>query len=161
VTENRGNLNSQGIGDAASVVNIDTKNLLSQTSPRYNCYNIDASPNRGFLWRNLSSPNLLQLAKNLPAGYLRFGGSGNDALWYGDGIGNNSCAGAEQRNFNCLNATMLNGLLELADAASARLVFGLNIANVGCPVPNRHTAQACHPGNAGASSQFPQPSSSH
>ena len=66
---------------AGAAVHIDTAVLLSQVSPGYKCYNIDASPNRGFLWRNLSSPNLLQLAKALPAGHLRFGGSGNDALW--------------------------------------------------------------------------------
>lgn len=73
-------------------------------------------------------------ARGLPAGYLRFGGSGNDALWYGAGIGSDtSCAGAAPRHFNCLNATMVSGLLALAEAASARLVFGLNIANAGCP----------------------------
>jgi hypothetical protein len=88
-------------------VHIETTKMLSRISPRYKCYNIDASPSRGFLWRNLSSPNLLQLAKGLPAGYLRFaGGSGNDALWYGDGVGD-SCSGAapETRNFSCLNAS--------------------------------------------------------
>ena len=118
---------------ASAAVRVATRNRLGTISPQYNSWNIDASPNRGFLWRNLSSPNLLQLAKGLPGGHLRFGGSGNDALWYGDGIGSNSCAGAAPRNFHCLNATMLDGLLALAEAASARLVFGLNIANVGCP----------------------------
>ena len=88
---------------AGVAVHIETTKLLSQISPRYNCYNIDASPNRGFLWRNLSSPNLLQLAKGLPAGYLRFGGSGNDALWYGDGIGAQSCTDGAARKFQCMN----------------------------------------------------------
>jgi heparanase 1 len=117
---------------AAAIVHVDTTRLAARISPRFKCWNIDASPNRGFLHRNLSSPGLLQLAKGLPAGYLRFGGSGNDALWYGVGSAN-SCAGAAPRNFNCLNATMVGGLLALAEAASARLVFGLNIADAGCP----------------------------
>jgi hypothetical protein len=115
-----------------AAVHIETSKLLSQTSPGYKCWNIDASRNRGFQWRNLSSPSLLQLAAGLPAGYLRFGGSGNDALWYGDGInGENGCAGAQPRHFNCLNATMVDGLLALARAAQAQLVFGLNLDNAG------------------------------
>ena len=117
----------------ASSVRISTSKLLHRTSTHYKCWNIDASPNRGFQWRNLSSPNLLQLAKGLPAGHLRFGGSGNDALWYGDGIGGgSSCAEGTSRHFECLNSTMADALLALADAASARLVFGLSITNVGC-----------------------------
>eukprot|EP01050_Picozoa_sp_SAG11_P014326 SAG11_NODE_1751_length_4316_cov_5.025611_3_plen_462_part_00 len=117
------------VPDAA--VHVDTAELLSQTSPRYNCWNIDGSRNRGFQWRNLSSPSLLQLAAGLPAGYVRFGGSGNDALWYGDGIGQDSCAAASPRHFNCLNSSMVDGLLALAAAANARLVFGLNLDNTG------------------------------
>lgn len=117
---------------AAATVRIETKKLLFRTSSRYKCWNIDGSPNRGFQWRNLSSPNLLQLARGLPAGYLRFGGSGNDALWYGDGIGSSLCRDGMSLNFECLNSTMVDGLLALADAASARLVFGLSITNVGC-----------------------------
>ena len=116
---------------AAATVHVDTAKLLSRTSPRYASWNIDASRNRGFLWRNLSSPNLLQLAAGLPAGYLRFGGSGNDALWYGDGIGQSSCADAPALHFNCLNSTMVDGLLALSEAASSRLVFGLNLDNAG------------------------------
>ena len=120
--------------ESVAVVRINTSKLLFRTSPRYKCWNIDGSPNRGFGQRNLSNPNLLQLAKGLPAGYLRFGGSGNDGLWYGDGIGpGTSCVDGAVRHFDCLNATMTDGLLALADAASARLVFGLSISNVGCP----------------------------
>ena len=127
--------------ESVAVVRIDTSKLLFRTSLRYKCWNIDGSPNRGFGKRNLSNPNLLQLAKGLPAGYLRFGGSGNDGLWYGDGIGpGTSCAEGAVRHFDCLNATMADGLLALADAASARLVFGLSINNVGCPRDaNYHT----------------------
>ena len=93
---------------AAATVHIDNTQLTARTSTHFKCWNIDASPNRGFLWRNLSTPNLLQLAQGLPAGHLRFGGSGNDALWYGGGIGSDSsCEGAVPRHFNCLNATMV------------------------------------------------------
>jgi hypothetical protein len=125
-----------------ATVIISTTKLLSRTSERFKCWNIDASPNRGFLWRNLSDPNILQLAKSLPAGYLRFGGGGNDALWYGVGAGN-SCDGAAPRNLNCLNATMLHSLLTLAETADARLVFGLSIANQGCPSEPEAARQAC------------------
>ena len=114
----------------AAVVDVNTTTLLFRTSAHYNSWNIDASANRGFFKRDLSAPGLLQLARGLPGGYLRFGGSGNDALWYGDGIGG-MCAGAAPRQFNCLNATTLDALLALAEAASARLVFGLNLDNAG------------------------------
>eukprot|EP00937_MAST-01D_sp_MAST-1D-sp2_P002139 g2139.t1 len=114
---------------SAVSVHVDTSKLIWRTQPYYNSWNIDASPNRGFLHRNLTSANMLELARGLPGGVLRFGGSGNDALWYGDGIGDSTCAEAAARQFNCLNATMLDGLLALAEAASARLVFGLNLDN--------------------------------
>ena len=117
-----------GTATAGAAVHIDTAKLLSQTSPHYKCWNIDASRNRGFQWRNLSSPNLLQLAAGLPAGYLRFGGSGNDALWYGDGIGGCSCAAASPRHFNCLNATMVDGLLALARAVGLTLIDSSSVS---------------------------------
>jgi heparanase 1 len=123
------NLTATCAATPSTIVHINTTDVLFTTSPRFASWNIDASPNRGFQWRNLSSPNLLALAKGLPAGYLRFGGSGNGALWYGDGIGTQSCNGTTLRNFQCLNATMTNALIALADAADARLVFGLNIDN--------------------------------
>ena len=116
---------------APARVRVNTTALLFRTSPLYASWNIDASRNRGFFNRSLASPALLALAAGLPGGYLRFGGSGNNALWYGDGIGAASCAGAPPRHFNYLNASHLDGLLALAQAAGARLVFGLNVDNAG------------------------------
>jgi hypothetical protein len=57
------------------------------------CFNIDASENRGFFWRNLSASGAYgaQLARQAAAlgtaqkanySLLRFGGSGNDYLSY-------------------------------------------------------------------------------
>ena len=123
-------LTAAAAGSPSATVYVNTTGLLFRVSPHFVSWNIDASPNRGFQWRNLSSPSLLALAHGLPGGYLRFGGSGNGALWYGDGIGSQSCAGATSRKFECMNATMTNALIALADAASARLVFGLNIDNL-------------------------------
>ena len=64
---------------------------LSETSQHFVCWNIDASANRGFFWRNYSTATpfgakLARQASSLgegqAAGYslLRFGGSGNDSL---------------------------------------------------------------------------------
>ena len=118
-------------------VNIDTGILANTIDPGFKCWNIDASTNRGWLTRDLSSPVLRDLAaKSLP-GYLRFGGSGNDGLRYAldmsaAGSPGNRCAPrtATQTQggpFRCMNRTWVDNLCGFAKHAGAKLVWGLNI----------------------------------
>ena len=108
---------------------------LGATSGAYVCWNIDASENRGFFWRNLSASStygakLARQASALARGqatghsYLRFGGSGNDFLTYA--FGGTVCPPPSTYR-HCLNETHWRGLLSFTAAANARIIFGLSL----------------------------------
>jgi heparanase 1 len=101
------------------------------------CWNIDASANRGFFWRNLSAaqPKSLgaQLARQAAAigeaqtagfSLLRFGGSGNDYLTYE--FGKTRCPPPSTYK-QCLNETTWRDLLSFTAAAKAKMIFGLSM----------------------------------
>jgi hypothetical protein len=100
---------------------------ISRIDPHYKSWNIDASSNRQWDTRNLSAPLLHYLAGASEPGLLRFGGSGNDGLRYGVGrpcpVGAASGAGSGR----CLNESHFSRLMEFAEAAGSRIVFGINI----------------------------------
>jgi len=109
---------------------------LGQTSDAYVCWNIDASENRGFFWRNLTvaagsyGDKLARQASALGRGqalghsYLRFGGTGNDYLYYA--FGGTACPPFSTYR-HCLNETHWRGLLSFTAAADARMIFGLSL----------------------------------
>ena len=112
---------------------------LSTTGPNFVCWNIDASANRGFFWRNLSAADPgsygAQLARQAAAigsaqeaGYslLRFGGSGNDYLTY-EGFGATRCTRPPSDYNQCLNVTQWRDLLSFTANANARMIFGLSM----------------------------------
>lgn len=105
-------------------VTVDNRNVLSTVHPRFKSWNIDASANRGFFWRNLSDPQLHYLAKSSAPGFLRFGGTGNDHLTYA--FGSTTCGGTVDGD-GCLNETHFRSLMEFAEAAGTPMIFGLNI----------------------------------
>jgi hypothetical protein len=110
-------------------VHIDiSSTALAETSSHFTCWNIDASRNRGFFDRNLSTAlgaQLARQAKEIGAGQgdgyslLRFGGSGNDALTY-------EVAGIKcPADHECLNMTWWGNLLNFTRASNAKLIFGV------------------------------------
>ena len=120
---------------------------ISTTGAAFVCWNIDASANRGFFWRNISTGNAYgamlakqasALAKPQKAGqsYLRFGGSGNDYLTYA--FGGTPCPPPSEYT-QCMNETQWRSLLSFAEAARARMIFGLSL-NTG------HDLEAGDPG---------------
>ena len=94
--------------------------VVSTTLPTYKSWNIDASADRQFFTRNLSSFELHYLAKNSMPGLLRFGGTGNDGLVYA--FGNTTCG-----HDPCLNQSWFDNLMGFAKDAGAPVVFGLSI----------------------------------
>ena len=108
---------------------------LSTTGEHYVCWNIDASANRGFFWRNLSAaaPFGARIAKQASAlgrsqsgnfSIVRFGGSGNDYLYYE--FGGYKCPPTSEYK-QCLNQTMWTDLLSFTAASSARMILGLSL----------------------------------
>ena len=110
--------------------------LVSTTSPSYVCWNIDASANRGFFWRNLSTQTSLgyTLAENArllgqvqEGGHsiLRFGGSGNDYVTYA--FGDTTCPHPLSDYKQCINQTLWMDFLNFVNASNAKFIFGLSL----------------------------------
>jgi hypothetical protein len=112
-------------------------------------WNIDASSNRGFFWRDLdvAKPYGRQLARQAAAitadgpqahSVLRFGGSGNDVLVYE--FGSTTCPSEPhwEAEHKCLNETTWRNLLEFTRAANARIIFGICEPKwTGCGAPEQ------------------------
>ena len=107
------------------------------TGDNFICWNIDASANRGFFWRNISAngaygaqlarqASALGQANNAGFSWLRFGGSGNDYLTYG-GFGKTECPAQTSDYSQCMNRSTWVDLLTFADASDAKIIFGLSM----------------------------------
>jgi len=111
---------------------------LNVLPPHFATWNIDASRDRLFFDADLGSPQLRYLAAAMSANHshIRFGGTGNDFLYYGVGGAAPPCAATRPFEYECLNETLFSHLLALADAAGAQLIFGLNVhPATGAPSP--------------------------
>ena len=113
-------------------VDVAIGGLASQGGPNHVCWNIDASANRGFFWRNLSAVvphsegwqlayQAAAIGEAQTAGFslLRFGGSGNDYLTYA--FGGTPCPPQSEYK-QCLNETVWRDLLSFVGAAKAKMV---------------------------------------
>ena len=117
-------------------VSVDLNTVLSTTSSSYVCWNIDASANRGFFWRNISTGTALgaSLAQhatvlgNVQEGgfsIVRFGGSGNDYVKYE--FGDTKCNFPLSMYQQCLNQTTWVDFLDFMQHSNAKFIFGLSM----------------------------------
>jgi len=119
-------------------LSIATSAPLTSHGPHFASWNIDSSRDRLFFDVDLGSPQLRSLMAYASAGHshLRFGGTGNDALFYGDGLGSAACPTPVTGTRECLNKTLFDNVSALAAASGAALIFGVNIHPVtGKPSP--------------------------
>lgn len=120
-----------------TTVHITIGNQRSRTGGSFLCWNLDASENRQFFTRNLSvevsgsfgwqlARQAAELGSRQPAGYslLRFGGTGNDYLTYE--FGGTPCPPLSEFK-QCMNQTIWRNLLSFAQAAKAKIIFGLSM----------------------------------
>ena len=100
------------------------------TDAHFASWTVDPSRNRAFFDVSWTDPRLLYLASEVGRGsVLRFGGGGGDALTYGVPVQCDSPVPAW--GYECLNKSTLDALLGVASAASARLVFAIDILPLG------------------------------
>jgi heparanase 1 len=113
---------------------------IHETASFFASWNVDSSRDRLFFDLNFSDPQFVYLATQIGApGRIRFGGTGNDDLWYELGTAP-PCASATRStsaSYECLNQTVWDSLVSLSTASGAPLIFGLNIhpANSGDSPP--------------------------
>lgn len=118
-------------------VNVDVSSKRHTTGPNFLCWNMDASRNRGFFWRNVSARDshsygaqlarqAAEIGKRQAAGYslLRFGGSGNDYLTYA--TGGTPCPPQSDIK-ECMNETAIRDFMSFAEKANARIIWGLSL----------------------------------
>ena len=99
----------------------------SETDQFFASWNVDSSRDRLFFDIDWSTPSLVYLASQIGApGLIRFGGTGNDALYYGLGSAP-PCRPTDPGRYECLNSTWWDALQGLSAASSTPLIFGVNI----------------------------------
>jgi hypothetical protein len=107
---------------------IFTRAAIHETEPFFASFNIDGSRDRLFFDFNFSDPQFVYLASQIGApGRIRFGGTGNDFLFYQMGAAPPCPSGKGE----CLNETVWGSLSSLAGATGAPMIFGLNIHPAG------------------------------
>ena len=117
-------------------VTITPNKLISTTSPSFVCWNIDASANRGFFWRNISTSNsfghnlaqhanLLGQVQEGGESIIRFGGSGNDYVVYE--FGTTKCPKILSTYKQCINQTIWTDFLDFVTHSNAKFIFGVSL----------------------------------
>jgi len=116
---------------ACTPLNVSVAAPIFTTAPFFASWNLDSSRQRLFFDLNFSDPRLLYLASQIGGGRIRFGGTGNNYLFYGVGADAGACPPTVPFRAECLNATLLDALLAVSATARAPLLFGLNLQPVG------------------------------
>jgi hypothetical protein len=109
-----------GASTTLPTLHLGTK--IGQTNPNFASFNVDSSYNRGFFHMNFSNPNLLAATSSLAPSTLRFGGTGNDYLFYDC----ETVPGQDNDLYGCLNDTHRSDLLALASDTGNNFLFGLS-----------------------------------
>lgn len=120
---------------------------VSNFGPHFASWNVDPSRDRLFFDTDWTGAQLTYLLSGIGGGraHLRFGGTGENYLWYGV-PGAPPCPRSTATQ-ECLNSTTWRALGALAVAADAPLIFGLNLFPAGSPAP---PAGPWNPANARA-----------
>lgn len=115
-------------------LSVDASRAINTVEPFFATWNIDSSRNRNFFDIDFSDPHILYLASQVGGSRIRFGGTGNDALYYGVGTAP-ACKPTNPTVYECLNATWWDNLVDLSTSAGSPLVVGLNIHPAGTVSP--------------------------
>jgi len=105
---------------------IDSPSPVNTLPSYFASWNVDASRQRSFFDVNFSDARLTYLASQISGANLRFGGTGNDFIYY-EVPGEPSCPPTVPYVNECLNASLFAGVAAIASAARAGLVFGLSL----------------------------------
>jgi hypothetical protein len=127
------------LAQSCNTLSIDASRAINTVAPYFATWNIDSSRNRLFFDTNFNNERLKYLASQIGGNRIRFGGTGNDALYYGVGTAP-PCKPTDPTVYECLNATWWGNLVALSTAAESPLVVGLNIHPNGTvsPPKGRH-----------------------
>jgi len=113
-------LSSTAATSTTPTLQLGTK--VGRTNPNYASFNVDSSYNRGFFHMNFTNPNLLAATASLAPATIRFGGTGNDYLFYDC----QTVPGRDNDFYGCLNDTHRSNLLALATDTGNDFLFGIS-----------------------------------
>ena len=123
---------------APITLSIDVSSPSSTTAPYFASWNIDSSRDRLFFNISWSNPKLVYLLNQIGNAQIRWGGTGNDALYYGFGDAA-PCAPTVPKVYECLNSSWYDDIAALSVSSNSPLVFGLNIHPPGTISPPKGT----------------------
>lgn len=106
---------------------VTTSSHLFDTAPYFSSWNIDSSRDRLFFDVNWADHTIVYLASQIGGSHIRFGGTGNDYLYYGLGDAPPCNATVPGKQYECLNSTWFDALSAISVSSSNALVFGVNI----------------------------------
>lgn len=135
---------------SCTAVYIDARLAEHVTAPYYASFNVDSSSDRSFFLLDWSSPAIVAAAAGLGSSggsHIRFGGTGNNALYYN--VSDYPCT-PKGSSHTCLNATTWANVAALSTAARSPIIFGANFFPNGRS-PGNNTFD---PSNAKAFFQF-------
>jgi heparanase 1 len=122
---------------SAACVHLDitTTTTAGSVGPHFASWNIDSSFDRLFFDIDWTNSQLLYLTKQIgQSSHLRFGGTGNDFLYYE--VGTAPTCKPTISGEQCLNTTTYTGLVDLVVKSDTEFIFGLNIhPDTGKPSP--------------------------
>ena len=98
-----------------------------RTSPAFASWNVDSSRQRSFFDINLADHRITSLASQIGGHRLRFGGTGNDFLFYSIADGMPPCPPTVPYVNECFNASLWRGLTTLAASSRSELIFGISM----------------------------------
>jgi hypothetical protein len=113
-------------GPACDALAIVSATPVQTLKPYFASWNIDSSRQRSFFDVDLADARLTYLASQIAGANVRFGGTGNDFLYY-EVPAQPACPPTVPYVNECLNASLLAGVATIASAARAGLIFGLSL----------------------------------
>ena len=120
-------------GGESSHVNVDTSHVVNTIDETYASWNVDSSQNRGFFHIDFENENLIAAATSLQPSILRFGGTGNDLLYYG--TKSNPCNYSKYSHCTttystgtgcCMNVSHWKSFSNFANRAQTPILFGVS-----------------------------------
>jgi hypothetical protein len=114
------------VAAAAACLPLTVQPTAQSFGPHFASWNVDPSRDRLFFDTDWKDPQLLYLLENIGThAHLRFGGTGENYLWY-EVPGAPPCPPSTATQ-ECLNSSTWRALGALATAAQTPLIFGLNL----------------------------------
>jgi hypothetical protein len=117
---------AMAIGPRCNTLSVSASPVF-RTSSAFASWNVDSSRQRSFFSIDLADQRITHLASQIGGRRLRFGGTGNDYLFYSIDADDAPCPPTVPYVNECLNASLWHGLTTLAATSRSELIVGISM----------------------------------